>query len=192
MNITDSGVILADKNLERTFFAIRKRLKILSWKRMRPSSFLVSNCVLKRNHWFLSLDISNRQLNEGFFIPAHPVWMVLVPYGLYLTFASYLCPLTCLPSFLPLAPLATFLGTNFNLLMGVISFVAASLHVTEAVEVAYLTTSVYRLNPPTVVLWIINVFLFGIFGFWSIAFPDIFYSVRDFYCSIPGALCFNV
>ena len=76
--------------------------------------------------------ITNIQLNEGFFVPAHPLWMVLVPYGLYLTFASYLCPTTCLPSFLPLAPLATFLGTSFPLLMGTVSAISVSLHIGEA------------------------------------------------------------
>ena len=136
--------------------------------------------------------ISSIQLNDGFFVPAHVVSMILVPYGLYLTFASYLCPTTCLPSFLPLASLATTLGTTLNPLMGVVSAVAAGLHVAEAVKAYYLASSVYGLNSVTVLLWTLNVFLFGIFGFWPLAFPDFFYSVSDFYCSLPGAACFNV
>ena len=136
--------------------------------------------------------ISSIQLNEGFFVPAHPLWMILVPYGLYLTFASYLCPTTCLPSFLPLAPLATFLGTSFPLLMGTLSAVAGSLHIGEAVQAWHLARNVYSLNSVTVSLWTFNVFFFGIFGFWPLAFPDLFYSVRDVYCAVPGASCFNV
>ena len=44
-------------------------------------------------------DISDRffitsiQLSEGFFVPAHPLWMILVPYIVYLTFASFLSSL---------------------------------------------------------------------------------------------------
>ena len=136
--------------------------------------------------------ITSIQLREGFFVPAHPLWMILVPYGLYLTFASYLCPTTCLPSFLPLATLATFLGTSFPLLMGALSAVAGSLHIGEAIQAWHLARNVYSLNSIAVSLWTFNVLFFGIFGFWPLAFPDIFYSVRETYCAIPGALCFNV
>lgn len=136
--------------------------------------------------------VSSIQLNEGFFVPAHPLWMILVPYGLYLTFASYLCPTTCLPAFLPLAPLATLLGTSFPLLMGTLSAVAGSLHIGEAVQAWHLARNVYGLNSVTVSLWTFNVFFFGIFGFWPLAFPDHFYLVRDVYCAVPGASCFNV
>ena len=138
------------------------------------------------------LPVSNIQLNNGFFVPAYPLSMVLVPYGLYLTFSSYLCPTTCLPAFLPLASLATFLGTNFNFLMGSISAVAAALHVGEAIQAWYLASVIYRLSNISVILWTINVFLFGIFGFWPLAVPDIFYSVSDIYCNLPGSTCFNI
>ena len=137
--------------------------------------------------------ITSIQLREGFFVPAHPLWMILVPYGLYLTFASYLCPTTCLPSFLPLATLATFLGTSFPLLMGTLSAMIGILHIgVYPIQAWHLATNVYSLNSVTVSLWIVNVFLFGIFGLWPLAFPDIFYLVRDTYCAIPGASCFNV
>ena len=137
--------------------------------------------------------ITSIQLREGFFVPAHPLWMILVPYGLYLTFASYLCPTTCLPSFLPLAPLVTLLGTSFPLLMGTLSAMIGILHIgVYPIQAWHLATNVYSLNSVTVSLWIVNVFLFGIFGFWPLAFPDIFYSVRETYCAIQGALCFNV
>ena len=130
-------------------------------------------------------------LQPDFFVPAYPLWMVLVPYGLYLTFTSYLCP-TCLPASLPAAPLARWLGTNANFLMGLVSAVAAALHVGEAAQAWFLASRVYRLHSTAVALWTLNVFLFGIFGFWPLAFPDIFYFVSEFYCDIPGAACFGV
>jgi len=136
-----------------------------------------------------SFQLSTSQLSENFFVPAYPIWMVLVPYGLYLTFSSYFCPTTCLPTGLPLAPLATWLGTNLNFLMGIISAIAAALHVGEAVQAFYLSSVVYRLSSASVLLWTLNVFFFGIFGFWPLAFPDFFRSVEATYCSLPGALC---
>ena len=139
----------------------------------------------------VSLD-RNVQLDDGYFVPAHPLLMVLVLYGLILTFTSFLCPLTCIPFFLPLGTLATTLGTNFNFLMGIISAIAAALHVGEAVLAWYLSSVIYRLNTVSIILWTLNVFFFGIFGFWPLAFPDFFSSVSISYCSLPGALCFNI
>jgi len=138
------------------------------------------------------LPVSSVQLDDGYFVPAYPVFMVLVPYGLFLTFSSYLCPSTCIPSSLPLGSLATYLGTNFNFLMGSISAVAAALHVGEAIQAWYLSSVIYRLNSLSVILWTLNVFFFGIFGFWPLAFPELFSSVSDTYCSLPGAACFNI
>jgi len=136
-----------------------------------------------------SFEVSEIALNPNFFVLAYPLWIVLVPYGLYLTFSSYLCPAACLPSYLPLSGLATWLGTNLNFLMGVISAVAAALHVGEAIQAFYLSSVVYQLSPLYVFLWTANVFFFGIFGFWPLAFPDFFYSVSSTYCSLPGSLC---
>ena len=139
-----------------------------------------------------SLPTSVIQLNQNFFVPANIISMILVPYGLYLTFTSFLCPTTCLPSWLPLAPLATYLGTNFNFLMGAISAVAAALHLGEAVQAYYLARYFYHLNPLTVILWTINVFFFGIFGFFPLAFPDLFYFISDEYCRLPTVICIGV
>lgn len=136
------------------------------------------------------LPTSDLQLNDGYFVPAYPLFMVLVPYGLYLTFTSYLCP-SCLPSSLPLGPLATFLGTNFNFLMGVISAIAAALHVGEAVQAWYLASVFYGLSRTSVILWTLNVFFFGIFGFWPLAFPQVFQDNKSLYCNLPLAKCFN-
>jgi hypothetical protein len=149
------------------------------------------------------------QLEDGYFVLAHPLFMVLVPYGLYLTFASYLCPTTCLPASLPLASLANYLGNNYNFLMGVISAIAAALHVGnvliyttcpclprfpvagEAVQAWFLASVHYRLNSVSILLWTLNVFFFGITGFWPLAFPQFFQDVKDTYCVLPGALCLN-
>ena len=135
---------------------------------------------------------STLQLDDGYFVPAHPLLMVLVLYGLFLTFTSFICPLTCIPFSLPLGSFATFLGTNFNFLMGIISAIAAALHVGEAILAWYFSLFIYRLNTLSIILWTLNVFLFGIFGFWPLAFPELFYSVSDEYCSLPGASCFNI
>jgi len=132
------------------------------------------------------------QVNEEFFVPAHPVFMVLIPYGLFLTFTSFLCPLCLLPlAPLPLAPLATFLGLKFNSLMGILSFVAASLHIGEAIQ-AFEIANVYGLSLTSTLLWTANTLAFGIFGMWPLAFVDFFYSVSDTYCQFPGSSCFNV
>ena len=74
---------------------------------VKKMTFLGEDQIFQNSSFFEVIDrsiISSIQLNEGFFVPAHPLWMILVPYGLYLTFASYLCPTTCLPSFLPGLP----------------------------------------------------------------------------------------
>ena len=63
-----------------------------------------------------------------FFVPVHPVLMLgkgasnckrkftstilVICYGMYLTFSSAICPLSCLPSALPVASFASNLGTS--------------------------------------------------------------------------------
>ena len=136
--------------------------------------------------------VTDIDLNPGFFVPPHLVALVLVPYGLYLLFSSYLCPLTCLPSWLPLASMASFLGTQFKLAMGLIILVTMAWHAKDAVLAWHLANNIYHLSPPTVAVWILSVVFFGIFGYWPLAFPDIFFSVSDTYCKIPGAICFNI
>merc|ERR1711990_358033 len=60
-------------------------------------------------------------LNSGFFVPVHPVLGIVICYGLYLTFCSALCPLQCLPSYLPLGSLASYLGTQYHLAMSILA-----------------------------------------------------------------------
>ena len=53
------------------------------------------------------------------------------------------------------------------------SAIAAALHVGEAVQALFLASLQYNLNPLVVLLWTLNVFFFGIFGFWPLAFPQV-------------------
>ena len=53
------------------------------------------------------------------------------------------------------------------------SAIAAALHVGEAVQAFFLASLQYNLNPFVVLLWTLNVFFFGIFGFWPLAFPQV-------------------
>ena len=53
------------------------------------------------------------------------------------------------------------------------SAIAAALHVGEAVQAFVLASLQYNLNPIVVLLWTLNVFFFGIFGFWPLAFPQV-------------------
>ena len=53
------------------------------------------------------------------------------------------------------------------------SAIAAALHVGEAVQAFFLASLQYNLNPLVVLLWTLNVFFFGIFGFWPLAFPQV-------------------
>jgi len=71
------------------------------------------------------------------------------------------------------------------------SAIAAALHVGEAVQAFFLASLQYNLNPLVVLLWTLNVFFFGIFGFWPLAFPQVFQDNKATYCSLPGSLCFN-
>ena len=76
--------------------------------------------------------------------------------------------------------------------MGALSAVAAALHVGEAVQAFYLANYHYGLNPLTVVLWTVNTFFFGIFGFFPLAFPSLFYYFSDEYCRLPTIICRGV
>ena len=49
-----------------------------------------------------------------------------------------------------------------------------------------------RFDQITVALQTLNALAFGIFGFWPLAFPDLFYSVAPKYCTLPLAGCFNL
>ena len=135
--------------------------------------------------------ISQKPLEAGFFIPAHPMW-IIVPYALYLTFSSYLCPVVCLPPFLPLAPLLTSLGTSFPLMMGSFSALFGAIHIGEAMQAWHLARDVYSLDMVTSGLWAFTGGFFGLVGFWPLAFPDLFLPMSDIYCSLPFVWCLNV
>ena len=93
----------------------------------------------------------------------------MICYGLYLTFCSALCPLQCLPAYLPLGSLASYLGTEYHLAMSILAAVAAGLHVMESLYAFYLTRFKLNMKPATIALWTINILIAGIFG----KFPEL-------------------
>ena len=88
----------------------------------------------------------------------------MIAYGLYLTFASAMCPASCLPSFLPLAGLAKTLGTDYSEVMIVIAVGAFIAHICEAATCVYFCKVRFKMQPATILLWGINVLIVGIFG----------------------------
>ena len=88
----------------------------------------------------------------------------MISYGLYLTFASAICPASCLPSYLPLAGLAKTLGTDFSEVMIVIAVGAFIAHICEAVTCVYFCKTRFKMQPVTIILWGVNVLIVGIFG----------------------------
>ena len=120
------------------------------------------------------------------------VFFSVICYGLYLTFCSTLCPSSCLPSFLPLASLASSLGTSYPLPMAILGAAAAILHLGEAAYTFHLTHFRYKFRPLTTALWTGNVLLGGIFGLWVLIFPRAFWTVAQVYCKIPASFCYNL
>ena len=75
--------------------------------------------------------------------------------------------------FLSLGPHPMYSNTDFYEQTHYHSAIAAALHVGEAVQAFFLASLQYNLNPLVVLLWTLNVFFFGIFGFWPLAFPQV-------------------
>ena len=123
----------------------------------------------------------------NFFIPAHPVIAILIPYGLLITFSSALFPQN-IPSFVPLGELARYLGENYPTMMQLLSLFAAGLHVSYPFYMIKLALE-YQLLPKQIVLWAVNGLFFGIFAIWPIIFYDFFLENMVTYCNIPLALC---
>ena len=123
----------------------------------------------------------------NFFIPAHPVLALLIPYGLLLTFSSALFP-DNIPSFIPLGELAKYLGNTYPTLMQFLALFAAAAHVSYPFYMIKLTIR-YQLLPKESFLWIFNGFFFGIFGIWPLVFYDIFLNHATTYCNIPLSIC---
>ncbi len=90
--------------------------------------------------------------------------ILVIVYGLYLTFASAICPASCLPSQLPLAGLAKTLGTDYSEVMIVIAVGAFVAHICEAALCVYFCKTRFKMEPVTILLWGINVLVVGIFG----------------------------
>ena len=75
-----------------------------------------------------------------------------------------------------------FLGENAHGLVAALSAFAAVSHIGEAMYAFYLAGKIYKLRPINVLLWTLNTFFFGIFGFWPLAFPDFYFSIEEDYC----------
>merc|ERR1711953_1433594 len=133
-----------------------------------------------------SLDMSRNRKSS------HPVLLLVICYGLYLTFCSAVCPLACLPSYLPAASLASNLGTEHPLVMWIVAGAAAGLHVAESLYCLHLTWVRLNMRPTVVLLWTVNILLAGIFGLWVLLFPKAFLSISGVYCRIPASFCYNV
>jgi len=122
----------------------------------------------------------NRVFKENFFVPAHPILFIAIVYGLFLTFASAICPQTCLSMYLPLGSFASMLGKDYSTgylcrqlcqfllfpvsVMIVIAVGAGLAHVGEALYCLHLTKNKHKMKKNIILLWTLNVFFVGIFG----------------------------
>ena len=123
---------------------------------------------------------SKVQLEADFFVPPNPLFVVAIPYGLFIVFAAWLSP-ELIPQTWPLGALAYYLGTNYNGLVAVISIIAGILHLIEPIWALYLAGT-YGLNLSTSVMWAFSGLVYGIFGLWPLVFPDFFFQIKDQYC----------
>ena len=126
---------------------------------------------------------------SNFFVPAHPVIALLVPYGLLLTFSAALFPEN-ISSFVPLGELAKYLGNEFSVLMQFLALFAASVHAAYPFYIVTLSKR-YQLRLKQTILWAINGFFFGIFAIWPLVFYDLYVENEAMYCNIPLAMCWN-
>ena len=124
---------------------------------------------------------------SNFFVPAHPVITLLVPYGLLLTFSAALFPEN-IPTFVPLGELARYLGNEFSVLMQFLALFAASAHAAYPFYIVTLSKR-YQLRLKQTILWAINGFFFGIFAIWPLVFYDFYVQNEAMYCNIPLAIC---
>ena len=122
-----------------------------------------------------------------FFVPAHPVVALLIPYGLLLTFSSALFP-DNIPSFVPLGELARYLGNEYPTLMQFLALFAATIHVTYPFYMIKLAQR-YDLLQKQTMLWALNGFFFGIFAIWPLVFYDFYLENEAMYCDIPLSIC---
>jgi len=133
-----------------------------------------------------------KPFKSGFFVPCHPLLTLAIVYGMYLTIASALCPHTCLPHYLPVAPLAVSLGSNHPSLMTAVAVGAVFLHVLEAAAAMVVAKMRHNIDPGTTIAWGFIVLVAGIFAFWPLLFPAFFFKVAPLYCKVPGSFCLNL
>ena len=123
-----------------------------------------------------------------FFVVPHPLILVGIPYGIFLTFLSALFP-TSIPSFLPLGPLATWLGLTFPALMNFLSIFVIVTHLGEPFYVLHLVHK-KGIRRRQALLWVASAVFYGIFGAWPLYFQDFYQSAgQDIYCNLPLSIC---
>jgi len=145
-----------------------------------PQDKYQTNFDVQRKDWMSPRQSSKIQLAPDFFVPPHPISIVIVPYGLFMVFAAWLSP-DLIPQTWPLGALAYYLGINYNGLVAFLSIGAGILHLIEPIWALYIAGT-YGLNLTTSVLWAFSGLVFGIFGLWPLVFPEFFFSVKDQYC----------
>jgi hypothetical protein len=128
------------------------------------------------------IDPRNSIQSRQFYIPPHPIAILTIPYGLLLTFSSWLYPQN-IPSTAPLGDLAKYLGDNYNGLMAIIAVIAGLIHLADSVWAVYLANQ-HKLTSTVTFFWALNGLGFGIFGIWPLVFPDYFHQVQDQYCAV--------
>ena len=139
----------------------------------------------ERNRFEMSINRANPP--PDFFVFPHPLIVLLIPYGLLLTFSSALFP-DNIPSFVPFGELAKYLGHEYPSLMQFLSLFAATVHVAYPFYIIKLALE-YQFMFKQTLLWVVNGFFFGIFSIWPLIFYDFYLENRTTYCNIPLAIC---
>ena len=134
-------------------------------------------------------DMSNNRAKPplDFFVSPRPLIVLLIPYGLLLTFTSALFP-DNIPSFVPLGELAKYLGNEYPSLMQFLALFAATAHVAYPFYIIKLALR-YQFMFKQTILWVVNGFFFGIFSIWPLIFYDFYLENKITYCNIPLAIC---
>ena len=136
----------------------------------------------------LNLDITNENgytnIQSDFYVPPNPILFLLVSYGMYLLFHAWISPST-IPYYIPFGSFAKNLGENHYSVITTLSIITLVIHKLEAFYSIYLTVKVYKLKFVYVVLWFLNSLFFGIFALWPLAFPKIYFKIRQrYFCKI--------
>ncbi|KAG7157957.1 transmembrane protein 254-like [Homarus americanus] len=112
-----------------------------------------------------------KKLPDNYFKLVNPVIMALIGVGLYLMVMAWLDPKNISPlCFGRVAELATWLGTENNVLMKQLTLSTAAIHITEAMVAVYLCQKL-KLNVTVTITWTVQTLVFGIFSLWYLIWP---------------------